>query len=426
MPTTPTATGSLAEIAPALAGLLAKTTAELRRHALSAAVRLARAGRYADAEQRLAETASQSEPDARALDLLARIRVRQGRLAEAEALWQQAAKLSPEDAGVAEALAAVRALQARRVAGWWWRAWPAVLALTVVGGGLWWVRVLTLANAEAVAVQERQTIKWQREWQQTREAGRLQSESAARAQQALLAEIKRMGEQVTVLAGVQTAGQESMRRTEAQLAELAKSPALVADLTRQLAEQKLAGQQSARDAAQRHVTAQAEWRDEAAKNGREIARLVSLVTPPAATVSPAPTELAGLSGWKSAQRGSALVVWSPEGIFVRGLPLVRGKGEEALRELGLALHRAGPSALRVEVLGVAAEGALFGRAETLAYRRAAVVAERLAAISGIPSASVVARAATRAEIAEQAGRANGQVEAESVIIEIRFGATARR
>ena len=43
-------------------------------------MRLARAGRYAEAEQRLREGEAQNEPDVWALDLLARIRVRQGRL----------------------------------------------------------------------------------------------------------------------------------------------------------------------------------------------------------------------------------------------------------------------------------------------------------------------------------------------------------
>jgi len=72
--------------------------------------------------------------------------------------------------------------------------------------------------------------------------------------------------------------------------------------------------------------------------------------------------------------------------------------------------------VRVEVLGMAVEGALFSQPDVLAYKRAAIVAQRLSTYSGLPVESIVARAASRKEAAEQATRANGYLEAESILI----------
>lgn len=419
MPTPPPPDSDLGAIISVLAALLTKTNAELQRHSLATAVRMARSGRYAEAEQTVRDAMQTGNDEVRTLDLLARILVRQGRFAEAEGLWQKVVKLAPDDSGATEALHALRALQARRATVWWWRASPALLFIAVASGGMWWACRIAEANNQTRVAQERHALAWQGEWRQARAAWQEQSERAAQAQQLVATEMMRLADRFKAVTNEQAESRTMLSRLETTVAGLAKGDPRIATLERNLTEQKTVAEQATREAEQRHSAAQAQWREDTIQSRRELERLSSLIIHRAkGEAELGPPTLSNLPAWKSTQHGKALVVWSPTGIFLRGLSIVRGKGQDALQQLSRAISRANSSAWRVEVLGAAPEGVVFGDPQKLAYRRAAIVAERLVAASGLTAEHVVARAATRAEVAEQANRSSGQVEAESVIVVI--------
>jgi type VI secretion system protein ImpK len=69
----------------------------VRQNQLAAAARLARAGRYDDAEAILKELRESFGATGPVLDLLARVMAQQGRLGEAEFLWTQAQQKDPDN-----------------------------------------------------------------------------------------------------------------------------------------------------------------------------------------------------------------------------------------------------------------------------------------------------------------------------------------
>jgi flagellar motor protein MotB len=86
---------------------------------LARATELARAGRYAEAEEILSTGGDETDYAPAALDLLARMRAQQGHFAEAEKLWTRAAKLEPSNAAYPSALrraAAASQQRSRRLA----------------------------------------------------------------------------------------------------------------------------------------------------------------------------------------------------------------------------------------------------------------------------------------------------------------------
>lgn len=103
------------------------------------AAALARGGNLGAAAELLAPHATGATPFPPALDLLARIHVRQGRRSEARALWHQAVELDPESARYRRALNRLDALGRRPL----WMASPigTLVAVLVVSISLaaWWV-----------------------------------------------------------------------------------------------------------------------------------------------------------------------------------------------------------------------------------------------------------------------------------------------
>lgn len=117
----------------------AGVNALLRQAMLARAAKLARAGRYADAEVVLGPP---ERKDPLTLDLLARIRVQKGRLAEAQALWMEASRFDPGNAGYEAALARLAGLGRRSPSGFWLRWLAAVALFLVVAGGISaWLRI---------------------------------------------------------------------------------------------------------------------------------------------------------------------------------------------------------------------------------------------------------------------------------------------
>ncbi|HEX8556978.1 MAG TPA: tetratricopeptide repeat protein [Pyrinomonadaceae bacterium] len=121
------------------------------------AAELARAGRYAEAEEVLSAGGGGAGDGPATLDLLARIRAQQGRLAEAEKLWERAARLDPANPAYARGLR--RAASPRR--GW---GRPLTLLPLVACGLLcaslgywWWRRPPEARGAGAAPTQSAQT-----------------------------------------------------------------------------------------------------------------------------------------------------------------------------------------------------------------------------------------------------------------------------
>lgn len=119
--TTPAEAGA-GDVGHALAELLAAVE-------LAESTRLARAGRYAEADAAL----STARTAPKALDLRARMAAQQGRFDEAADLWRLAADQMGEPGAFAAELALVTGTHPRRPRS---RAWTAGLAVAVVAGGL--------------------------------------------------------------------------------------------------------------------------------------------------------------------------------------------------------------------------------------------------------------------------------------------------
>lgn len=121
------------------------------------AAELARAGRYAEAEEVLSAGRDDASDGPETLDLLARIHAQQGRLAEAVKLWERASRLDP--ANPAYALCLRRASSARRGSG------RPLIVLSLVACGIlcaslgywWWRYSQTSPVAEAAQTQSAQT-----------------------------------------------------------------------------------------------------------------------------------------------------------------------------------------------------------------------------------------------------------------------------
>jgi flagellar motor protein MotB len=101
--------------------------------ALSKAIDLARAGRYAQAENLLANLAGGLRDNPSVLDLLARIGAQQGRLSEAESLWQRAIALDPANEAYRAGLRRIAEVHSRHPM-WIVRVLPWLVALAVAVG----------------------------------------------------------------------------------------------------------------------------------------------------------------------------------------------------------------------------------------------------------------------------------------------------
>lgn len=414
-----TAPTDLAQIVPELGRLLGKTTATLRRNAVRRAARLARAGRYVEAEHLLGEYTSPAAASVDALDLTARIRVQQGRLGEAEALWVQAGKLAPENAALAEALAALRELQRRPARSSALRLLPvaAVVAVLLLAAG-WAVRESRLQRAQSLA----QAAQLQLLADAIGKAGdesRRRLDELERTQRSLVTSADGNRERLATWSADLAALRESANRTDQALSRALAAPANSTTGNREVLEKLAALERAAQETRQQQAGVDAELRNEVQVTRREIGQLAAKLTPPPPPAGP-PT-IASIAGIKTLARGDKLVAWFPRGTFLRGLPLLRGSAETSLRSLGSALRQAQPDDLRIEILGSATEGALFSTTEALAYKRAAIVAQHLGEFAGLPSDRVTARAATRSEAADQLARAGDPIEAESVLIVISRG-----
>ena len=88
-------------------GLSGNLTPQEPQQMFLRAVRLARRGHYAQAEEALATLGGQEGMCAKALDLLAKIRAQQGRYLDAEACWRKALSLEPGNQQYQAALHAI-------------------------------------------------------------------------------------------------------------------------------------------------------------------------------------------------------------------------------------------------------------------------------------------------------------------------------
>jgi hypothetical protein len=409
---------ALPEAASQLGQVLAQTAAALRRSVLDRAAGLARAGHLAEAERQLRECDEKGAADAASLDLLARIRVRQGRLAEAEALWLEASKLAPEDAGAADALAALRA-ELKRLGGFS-RRWlvPAVLAVAAVLLIGWSAIRQERRHMLTVAAQSEQLHQWRAELGEWRGAIAKQSENLEQENRSLAAGVAAISDQLSTLSAEQAAVKDSVARAERALVTSATEQRnALAGLSREFAARLAAAERANAEAGQRQTAELAATRESVGETRQAIGRLAAKLDPPASAPAVMP-EFGAIDGLKNLRAGDRQLLWSADGAFHRGLPLMRGRAEVAWRNLGAALHRADRGQLRIEVIGNAAEGAIFSAPDALAYRRAAAVARLLAASSGLPVEHIVARAATIREVAEQHARAANSMEAASVVVAI--------
>jgi len=331
-------------------------------------------------------------------------------------LWLESQKRAPDAARTVDALAALRAAQRRGVLAGWWRGVPLVfVAAAMTVGGWAWLRQVRIDATQAA--QQAELIGSLRH-----EVGRFHERvdrslaDAARSQHALAVQIGLVGDRLATLVVEQSSQNEAMLRAGKAAADAVEAQrAMMENSARESAENRGVFERAQREIGQRHATAQLEMRERLERMTGEIAQLNARTNAPAAKPA-VPPEIGDVAGTNRVQQGERLLFWFPKRLFHRGLLVKRTGADDVLKALAGALHRAKSDSLRIEVIGAAGESGLFSTPESLAYQRAASVAQRLALYSGLPSEAVVARAATRNEIADQATRGSDTFEREAILV----------